>query len=103
MNVLLQDSAYTPNLSEPCFLFARKRSTLSDTVFHPDLRKTFYLTVSGKIGGIDANILIDTGSAITVINQDLWDKVRENSNSFCELQKDNIKQRKLQVEKLFRF
>ena len=66
----------------PVFFFARKRSTLSDTVFHPDLRKTFYLTVSGKIGGIDANILIDTGSAITVINQDLWDKVRENSNSF---------------------
>ena len=81
MNVLLQDSAYTPSQNEPCFLFARRRSTLSDTVFYPELRKTFYLNVSGKIGGIDANILIDTGSAITVINQDLLDKVRENSNS----------------------
>ena len=46
-----------------------------------ELRKTFYLTVSGKVQGIETDILVDTRSAITVINQNLWDKIRQYSNA----------------------
>ena len=43
-----------------------------------DLRKT-YLTVLAEIQGINTRILIDTGSAITAINQELWNKISTTS------------------------
>ena len=40
-----------------------------------DLRKTYYLTVLAEAQGINTRILIDTGSAITAIHQELWNKI----------------------------
>ena len=68
-------SEYT---NEPPFRFARHRP---DTKCTPrkfsgmDLRKTYYLTSKGMVQGVKTEILIDTGSAITCINENLWNSI----------------------------
>ena len=66
------------------YRFARYRSEAEspDTncaVSSSDLRKTYYLTVLAEVQGINTRILIDTGSAITAINQELWNKISTTS------------------------
>ena len=59
--------------------FARYKPNTSHA--NCDLRKMYYLTVSEEVQGINLCILIDTGSAITAINQELWDKIKTISSS----------------------
>ena len=66
------------------YRFARYRSEAEspDTncaVSSSDLRKTYYLTVLAEVQGINTRILIDTGSALTAINQELWNKISTTS------------------------
>ena len=38
------------------------------------------MTVLAEVQGINTRILIDTGSAITAINQELWNKISTTSS-----------------------
>ena len=64
----------------PQFRFAHFRNNKSPNVppaSHvciPDSRESYYFTIPGTIEGIETNILIDTGAALTAINLDLWNK-----------------------------
>ena len=68
-------SEYT---SEPPFRFARYRPDTKCKAHKfsgIDLRKTYYLTIKGMVQGVETKIFIDTGSAITCINENLWNTI----------------------------
>ena len=64
------------------YRFARYKPGSPDTncvVSSSDLHKTYYLTISAEVQGINIRVLIDTGSDITAINQELWNKISTTS------------------------
>ncbi len=80
----VHDDGLTDLQDQFLFRFARYKPNTSHAncpVSSSDLRKTYYLTVSGEVQGVNSRILIDTGSAITAINQELWDTIKTISST----------------------